>query len=331
MPLTSSPLNVSKPIPRMCEDVKLCGSGRGGESKLHVSRPLNPKASLGGPGAPLWAPGPLEERRQGRRARTTGTTWERHGLACWLWRRTRTRSWGAGSLGGWERPGKALPPHLQKRHALTSAQQDPLQTSGTLLRGLPPPSTSPPSSSSHGTREDARISTNSPQSLRNFFRCQTTCWNLGNFQFRGSQRWPQMPTILQGQRGRKRTGVGTRAEDGRGGRGRARGHCHPHRQSESCSSACVIRAGRLCEPRDGSPPGSSVHGILQARTLEWIAISFSRGIFPTQGSNPGLLHCRQTLYPLSHQGSLIYYRCSSNLKCYIMTIGPTNQATQWWE
>ena len=31
----------------------------------------------------------------------------------------------------------------------------------------------------------------------------------------------------------------------------------------------------LCDPRDGSPPGSPVPGILQARTLEWIAISFS--------------------------------------------------------
>ena len=31
----------------------------------------------------------------------------------------------------------------------------------------------------------------------------------------------------------------------------------------------------LCDPRDGSPPGSSVSGILQARTLEWVAISFS--------------------------------------------------------
>ena len=31
----------------------------------------------------------------------------------------------------------------------------------------------------------------------------------------------------------------------------------------------------LCEPRDGSPPGSPVPGILQARTLEWVAISFS--------------------------------------------------------
>ena len=32
---------------------------------------------------------------------------------------------------------------------------------------------------------------------------------------------------------------------------------------------------RLCDPIDGSPPGSSVPGIHQARTLEWVAISFS--------------------------------------------------------
>ena len=31
----------------------------------------------------------------------------------------------------------------------------------------------------------------------------------------------------------------------------------------------------LCDPRDGSPLGSPIHGILQARTLEWVAISFS--------------------------------------------------------
>ena len=51
----------------------------------------------------------------------------------------------------------------------------------------------------------------------------------------------------------------------------------------------------LCDPMNYSRPGSSVLGILQARILEWVAISFSRGIFPTQGSNPGLLHCRQML------------------------------------
>ena len=35
----------------------------------------------------------------------------------------------------------------------------------------------------------------------------------------------------------------------------------------------------LCDPRDGSPPGSSVPGILQARTLECVGISFSKGSF----------------------------------------------------
>ena len=33
----------------------------------------------------------------------------------------------------------------------------------------------------------------------------------------------------------------------------------------------------LCDPMDWSPPGSSVHGILQARVLEWISTAFSRG------------------------------------------------------
>ena len=34
----------------------------------------------------------------------------------------------------------------------------------------------------------------------------------------------------------------------------------------------------LCDPRDGSPPGSPVPGILQARTLEWVTISFSNAL-----------------------------------------------------
>ena len=34
----------------------------------------------------------------------------------------------------------------------------------------------------------------------------------------------------------------------------------------------------LCNPMDGSPPGSAIPGILQARTLEWVAISFSKYI-----------------------------------------------------
>ena len=51
----------------------------------------------------------------------------------------------------------------------------------------------------------------------------------------------------------------------------------------------------LCDPMDCSLPGSSVHGILHARILESVAIPFSRGFFPTQELNPGLLYCRQIL------------------------------------
>ena len=58
----------------------------------------------------------------------------------------------------------------------------------------------------------------------------------------------------------------------------------------------------LCDPMDCSPPGSSVHGILRVRILEWVAIPFSRGSSRPQGSNPGLPYCRRNLYHLSHQG-----------------------------
>ena len=45
----------------------------------------------------------------------------------------------------------------------------------------------------------------------------------------------------------------------------------------------------LCDPMDCSPSASSVHGILQARILEWVAMPSSMGIFLTQGSNLSLL------------------------------------------
>ena len=38
----------------------------------------------------------------------------------------------------------------------------------------------------------------------------------------------------------------------------------------------------VCEPMDCGPPGPSVHGILQARILEWVAIPFSRGFSQTR-------------------------------------------------
>ena len=53
----------------------------------------------------------------------------------------------------------------------------------------------------------------------------------------------------------------------------------PHSNSSSAYSAAAAKSLQscptLCDPRDSSPPGSPIPGILQARTLEWVAISFS--------------------------------------------------------
>ena len=49
----------------------------------------------------------------------------------------------------------------------------------------------------------------------------------------------------------------------------------------SCVNVLVTQSGpTFCNPTDYSPPGFCVHGILQERILEWVAISFSRGSSP---------------------------------------------------
>ena len=66
---------------------------------------------------------------------------------------------------------------------------------------------------------------------------------------------------------------------------------------------CMLSHVQLCDPTDCCPSGSSVHRIFQARILEWVAVSSSRGIFLTQGSNPHLLcllHRQADSLPLSH-------------------------------
>ena len=47
------------------------------------------------------------------------------------------------------------------------------------------------------------------------------------------------------------------------------------KESDTAAAKSLQSCPTLCDPIDGSPPGSPVPGILQARTLEWIAISFS--------------------------------------------------------
>ena len=75
-----------------------------------------------------------------------------------------------------------------------------------------------------------------------------------------------------------------------------------HRCLESESESEVAQScPTLCDPVDCSPPGSSVHGILQAKILEWVAISFSRGSSHPRDQTR-VPHCGQMLYHLSHQG-----------------------------
>ena len=49
-----------------------------------------------------------------------------------------------------------------------------------------------------------------------------------------------------------------------------------HKKNDAAAAKSLQSCPTLCDPIDGSPPGSSVPGILQARTLEWAAISFSK-------------------------------------------------------
>ena len=71
-----------------------------------------------------------------------------------------------------------------------------------------------------------------------------------------------------------------------------------------CVCVCVCNSHvRLCDPMDCSQPGSSVHGILQARILEWVAISFSRASSQPRDRTHSFLLCGRILSCLSHQGS----------------------------
>ena len=67
-------------------------------------------------------------------------------------------------------------------------------------------------------------------------------------------------------------------------------------------SGSEVKVSQLC-PTLCDPMDYTVHGILQARTLEWVTFPFSRGSFQPRDQNSGLPPCRWILYQLSHQGS----------------------------
>ena len=66
-----------------------------------------------------------------------------------------------------------------------------------------------------------------------------------------------------------------------------------------CCCPATKSCPTLCNPMDSSPPGSSLHGISQARIVECAATSFPRGIFPDQGLNLCLLHWQMNALPHS--------------------------------
>ena len=72
----------------------------------------------------------------------------------------------------------------------------------------------------------------------------------------------------------------------------------------------------FCDPVDCNPPGSSIHGILQARILEWVAISFSRWFSWPRDSH--LLHWWVDSLPLSHQWEAHWNYAPFSLKRILM-------------
>ena len=76
---------------------------------------------------------------------------------------------------------------------------------------------------------------------------------------------------------------------------------YPTSRASLClvSQSCSI----LCDPTDCSSPGSSVYRDYPGKDTGVGCHALLQGLFPTQGLNPGLPHCRWILYCLSHQGS----------------------------
>ena len=72
-----------------------------------------------------------------------------------------------------------------------------------------------------------------------------------------------------------------------------------------CCAVCLVAqsCSNLCDPMNCNLPGSSVHGGSSGKNTRVGCHTLLQGIFPTQGSNPHLPHCRYILYCLSYQGS----------------------------
>ena len=75
------------------------------------------------------------------------------------------------------------------------------------------------------------------------------------------------------------------------------------RESDAATAAAksLQSCPTLCDPIDSSPPGSPVSGILQARTLEWVAISFNAGKWKVKGKSLSRIRLSATPWTAAYQ------------------------------
>ena len=79
-----------------------------------------------------------------------------------------------------------------------------------------------------------------------------------------------------------------------------------HELATTTTTKSLQLCSTLCDPTDGSPPGSPIPGILQARILEWVAMASSRGSSQRRGqTHASYVSCtgRRVLYHSYHLGS----------------------------
>ena len=100
------------------------------------------------------------------------------------------------------------------------------------------------------------------------------------------------------------------------------GFCHFYICIEICAVLCLAAqlCPTLCNPMDCSPPGSCVHADSSCKNMGVGCHALLQGIFPTQGLNPGLLHCRWDSFPSEPSGLYNVYS-SLRLICTSFTIG----------
>ena len=87
-----------------------------------------------------------------------------------------------------------------------------------------------------------------------------------------------------------------------------------------CMCVCTQLCPTLCDPMDCNLPDSSVHGIFQARLLEWVAISSSRGFSQLRDQTHVSYIGRQILYQLHCMGSPYIYMTVYKYICMYICI-----------